>query len=547
MAIRETASNEAPRQRQHATYWLVLAGLVLAHVAVNSAWITLDESLRSYDGGPHLEAHIQAVRVLRQQGLGGLAALVRPEHPGWWPSAGYLPASLLALIFGEGFDRMRAYYLLYLALLLISVAQTGRLLHSRGAGLLAATLVGLLPVVYSEGRNHGVDMPGAAMLSAAVWLLLTTHGFTRPLRCLGLGLVLGCGILVRPQLALFFTPVAVSVLVLGPGRSAAPETTRWRPLAGALLVAAVALATASPWWLGHLEEIARDFARHQQDAARLTGNAESNLAFYLARLPWAFSVWLLPGLLVSLWGWLRKPSPAQGRCHKLWPVLWVWLLGGTLLTLGIKVHVMRFLLPLCPALALVTAVGILRIPRPYVRRALAALLILVAGGFWLVDSFWREIRPDRLLPAPLVSPRPHGLCSGPPHQDPGILALDRLGRGLAERHPRGRGLVLKMMETPASGRLRWCGGPVLRLALPEASVDGQSYKGRYFFHDRAYVKIGGTVMPPLAYSTRNSVLHVVTFEERPPASEAFIFGASRQLVLQVPIHGGPLRWAAVWR
>ena len=308
----DTPPPETHARRRHAVYWLLLAGLVLAHVVVNAVWIHRDLSIRSYDGGPHLEAHVQAARILGQQGLAGLVGLVRPEEPGWWPSAGYVPAAALALVFGAGFDQARLYNLLYLALLLVSVAQIGRRLHTREAGLLAAAMVGLLPVVYGEGRNLGVDMPGTAVLCACVWLLLTTRGFARLGRCAWLGVALGCGMLIRPQVALFFAPVALASLLLD-GRGPGARRSRKARLTGAALALAAAVVTTSPWWLGHVEEILRTAARHQLDAAMLSENRDSSPLFYLEALPWGLPLWLIPGALLALWGWLGKGSPARAR------------------------------------------------------------------------------------------------------------------------------------------------------------------------------------------------------------------------------------------
>ena len=521
----------------------LLAALVLAHLVLNTIWISSDLSLRSYDAGPHLEAQVQAVRVLQQQGLAGLARLVRPQQPGWWPSAGYLPTALLALVFGEGFARMRLYHLIYLVLLLVAVAQIGRWLHSRRAGLLAAALVGLLPVVFGEGRNPGVDLPGTAMLCVAVWLLLASGGFSRPGRCAWLGLVVGCGVLIRPQMALFFAPLALAALVLVRRR---PElcTGKLRPASGALLAGAVALVTASPWWLGHAEQILRTFARHQLDATMLSENAQATPLFYLQMLPWAFSPWLLVGLLLALWGWFGKGSDTRRR-HPLRPLVWIWLASAVLLVLVIKVHFVRFLLPLCPALALVTAMGIQDLRRSDLRRVAVTLLLAVATGQWIVDSLLLETTPDRLLSAAWAPARPRGQSTGPPRQEPEILALEGLAREIQRRHRRYHGLVLKMVESFPSGRLRWCAGPLLRLALPGARVQGQSYKGRYIFEHQAYLKIGGTVMPLLDDDTPRSHHYVVTLEHQPPARSAYLYGARRSLEAQIAVAGAP-RWVALW-
>ena len=516
----------------------LLGGLVLLHLVVSTLWIRQDLSLRSYDGAPHLDAQIHAARMIGRQGFDGLQSVIRPFHPGWWPSTGYLPLSLLTLLLGEDLRLLRLFNLGYLVLLLVSVYHIGGQLHSNRAGLLAAALVGVILLVYGEARNYGIDMPSAAMLSLCVWLLLRTRGYSRPWSCVGLGVALGWGVLVRPQVALFFAPLGVAVLALALWRPGlmlvATSTRRWRMLAGALLAALLGMAVSSPWWLGNLQEILTILSRHQRDAVELSGNIDPGPVFYLKVLPWALSLWLLPVFVVALSGWRARGVAARWRRHPMWPLVWIWLVAGLLVILAIKVHFVRFLLPVCPAFALITAIGLASITARRVRRAVITLVLVVAGGSWLVDSLVWRTSPEVILPQGWCTRRPLGDTTGPPRRDPVIVAVARLARQLRLQYGDGTGLVIQFGREAPYERHRWAAGPVVRLVLPGARVDGQTYVARLYHEQRPFINIGGTVLAPLATPAKSRTLYM-TFLNRPPYQVEQVAGKARKLLAQIQL------------
>lgn len=523
---------------------MVLFGLFLAHALVNVYWTSNDLTLRSYDAFPHLEAQVHAARVIKAHGLYGLADLVRSPHPGWWPSVRYVPEALLTVAFGEHMQNMRLFMLGYLAVLLTAVYHIGRLLRSRDAGLLAAALVSFMPIVYGEARNYGVDLPGGAMLAASVWALLATRGFTRAGPAVGLALSLGWCLLVRPQMVFFFTPLGVIALVralASPG-----EASRRRILVTAVLAALGAAAVSSIWWWGNLESIAATFGRHQSDSDALSGNGDANFPFYLKMLPWAFQPWMLLWFAVSLWGW--RTLAAEPRRSR-WILLWAWLLGGAAVILTVKVHFIRFLLPICPALAVLTALGLMSLSAR--RRRLAVVLALaISGGWWLADSTVLRLGAETFLSTRWPGLLPRGDSSGPPREDLMLMSIHRAARQVQGRHGRGHSVRVRLCTTATHPVQQYAlrAGPVFSLTLPDAQVEGQPYLQRVLQEETPFIRIGGTIMPPLPSDyRRRTVLYAC--HGYPPVGNVRVVGpgnAERQLLFQSPVPGTE-HWITLWR
>lgn len=446
--------------------WLLLGGLLALHAVVNLVWISRDATLRSFDMGPHIEYASNTLAVVTGEGLRGVWRVARGgEGAQIWPSAGYLPWIALSLIFGHSVAHLRAFTLLFLALLLVAVFLVGRRLRSPSAGLLAAALVSLYPMVFAESRQLGVDLPGAAMAALCLHLLLVTGRWSRPGPALGFGVALGAGILICPRLIFFIWAPGLGSLALALARPG--HVSRVRITLNAALAAAAAAAITSPWWFGRLGQILTILQQHKQ--AAMYRPAEGSLSFYARMLPWGLSPYLLlvalfaAGLLVRRWR-LDRPAP---RC---WLPLLLWPLSGAAALLIMDVHHLRYTLMLAPAVALITAAGLGSIPHRKSRRLIIGLALGVGVVCWLADSFGpRPVNfgwpgtPNLALGDPADRLE---LASGPPSQNPFVTAARTVGQALQRRHATGRGVVVLQRGDRNTFYVGWRVRPVLSAMLP---------------------------------------------------------------------------------
>ena len=448
--------------------WLV--ALITVHLLVNAVWIAGDSTLRAEDMGSQMAGQAHAYRVLLNEGLGGIFTVLRGAAAHQWPSAASLPLALAATLVGQSVSSLRVLQILWLALLLGATYRAGSRLRGPWVGLLAAALLSLYPAIYGTSRQYGADLPGAAMVAWVMAALLAPGCFSRVGPSLHLALAVGLGVLVRPHSLLFVLAPALfrfaAVLLRGPGRARALGLT----VASGL----VALAVSAPWWWGRLQAIRGQFMLHQQEVPEV-GDAEAesvSLLYYLKTLPEAVSLWLLLALAAGLLGLV-----VTRRWRGAWQLLsgaalpWVWLLAGVAAVSMMAVQAPRYLMPVYPALALVTATALSAIDRRRVRLALLPLVLGVAALAWLACSFapwcgqvgYRDCATPRL-----ACGHWHLSGSGPPGHDAAYTSAQRAADTLRQRHGAGGGVLVRLYSGPGEHHPLMVVNAVLMVGLPRA-------------------------------------------------------------------------------
>jgi len=482
--------------------WIALGALFAFHVVVNAAWIHQDLSLRSFDGGPHMEAAAHAAYLIQQAGLKGALQVARGVDAHAWPSAGYLPWALLAQVFPPSLSSLRLFNLLYLALLLLSTFLIGRRLLSTRAGLLAAALVSLYPKIYGEGRQFGADFPGAALCALCVYLLLRTDRFTRWGGSLIFGAAAGLSLLVRPQISFFLVWPALLLLassMLHPG-----PLSRARVLGNSLLSMVAAALASAVWWQGREVKIWQQLQQHRHDLPDhflVSGTADPSALYYLKALPLCFSLFLLVVAGVALAGLYRggrpRPSLSAAFSDPRALLVGVWILGGFTLLSLFEVRSLRYLMPLCAPMALISAHGLLSIPHTLSRRAIILITLMVGSSTMLADSFFSR----GLYPAD--QSEVHRITSGPPRTDPLIASAYKVSAFLRTRHCQACGLEIFMGSEEIFNGHSWFLAPVLRLTLPGIKIREGATPGYSPHRPGGGEYIGDTALPAAACPSRH--------------------------------------------
>ena len=475
----------------------VLAAVLLLHGLANGYWISRDRTLRGNDMGPHIQGVAMAKSWITQEGLaGGVARVARGKSPIYWPSAGYLIWGAPALLLGHGIDAQRNYNLFFLGLMAVSLLLMGRKLHSWRAGLLAAALIPLYPGVFGEGRQVGVDFPGAAMVTACMALLLSSRFFAVTWRSVALGACVGLATLVRPLSDFFLAAPVLLAFVLGLRRP--HGVSRKRVLLNGLLSLLALLLVTSVWWYGNLEEIVREFGRHKQGYG--FARQGSPFVFYTRAIVLGASPFLLGvfGVAVAAigvsWWRGRKAASASASTPASEPpasdlrppasgllLVLAWMVGGLGIHSLIQVHMLRYLLPLLPALALVTAVGLMSMRQGMLRRVAVGGVLFGAGVGWLfgtLDIVGFPLPQVRPLTTQKIDKAEPYVPAGPPLNNPYMLTLERVVRMLRARHGTGKGVLLRLvMDHKDVDELivRWASAPIFGVGLPDLRITEQRF------------------------------------------------------------------------
>jgi MFS family permease len=332
-------------------------------------------------------------------------------------------------------DVLTGVHALFLGILLLSTYGIAHTYGGPGAGLLAAFIVSMYPMIYGLARHYLLDIPLVAMVALSIWLLLRTDYFERRGAAVICGVSLGLGMLTKWSFAVFVGGPLMIVIV----RSLANGSRR--RLINVILALAIGAVIAAPWYALNLRSLLA-LSQVQSMSGRLEGDPAvgswESWLYYLqgyadAQVLFLFALAFAVGLLSLLMA--RRPRYETA-------LLLIWIVLPYLAFSLFLNKDLRFTLPYLPATAVITALGLARL-RPRVRSGLIALLTLYAvvqfaglsGGLsnrlpagWLSSQVSVRIGPIRL---PLYKEHVH--IAGPPEvgnwQTQSILdAVRRSGR-----------------------------------------------------------------------------------------------------------------------
>ena len=333
--------------------------------------------------------------------LGGLEAAARFMRV---PNSHYSYLSMyVPTVASLPFDRVllaaRAANVVYFLILIYSVYRIGQRCHGRGAGLLAAVLVSLMPAVHGGWRTVGVDFPALCVTPLAFLWLIRSEGFCRLGASVIFGLTAGAAILIKAQCCFFLVPPAAYVLGRALLRArAAGRAKSLRPvlLGGGASVAVVLLVTAV-WWLDRLGPILYQIQSHSTGEGMVYHEGDISLLGGVIHYAQAFSPLITGPLSLALVA-LAVPFFRNSRLR--WEIL-LWIVVPLVLHVVLKVRHFRYLYPLAPALALVLGVGLWSLA-PRVRRVATLATVLVAATLWIICPL-SSLRCRREAPGPVTA------------------------------------------------------------------------------------------------------------------------------------------------
>lgn len=411
MRILVSASDEG-RSRRSASAWTA-AGLLVLLIGLsvlNIHHIQRDTLPVSADASGYYRTALATYRLIK---LGQAARVpARLLQPNIRPPLPQLITVGLFWLSGESSQTMaRISILPFLWILLLATYGIGARLVDRPTGLVAAALLAGYPQVLGFSRIYWMDLPLAALAALCVWALLASDGLARRGAAVGFGLSVGLGMLTKYTLPVFLVGPLIWVLVARVRAWPAPGCARRRLAHGLLenlsLALLGALLVCGVWYVNTLGSAWSNFV-FNQGAGVLRPRAWwslDNLLLYPRHLAVQVGPLQLSLLLVALPLLVRSARRFTTGLLLSWVL--VPYLFFTFLVMGMEWS--RFTLPYLPALALVSAVGLMQFRfLPLARGAAAAACVLgllgavrlsfaappVAAG----DGFpWRRSRTNGML------------------------------------------------------------------------------------------------------------------------------------------------------
>ncbi len=375
--------------------WLPLIALVAALAVVIAVWVSIDRRPPESDHANHLERALRCQRILADGAPSPLRAILLESS--FYPPLVTCLAGLLYFVAPVVPMTAQAVMVAFLALGVAALFGLGRRLFDVETGLLAAFFFGTAPFVVFSLTNFQLDLPLSTMVALALYLLARVEAFSRWPWCVALGVVLGLGMLTKPTFATYVLP---AMLWTAWPAWRAPDRRRRLTLLGVALVVATTLAL--PWYGPRLVGLPMQVLNRSFKQAAEVGQAEAltpaGLLFYPRVFMPQFGFLAAPLFTWGLWA-LRKKGGARAY-------LWLSTLVPFLVYSLIQNKNLRYTLPIIPAAALVTAVGVQSLPRSW--RQAVIWGCLAAGALQISMTTFAFPRPVELsvflTPLPLSFP-----------------------------------------------------------------------------------------------------------------------------------------------
>ncbi|HZV72784.1 MAG TPA: glycosyltransferase family 39 protein [Conexibacter sp.] len=349
-------------------------------VVVTGWWLSVDRSVPYNDAAQHL---FFAFRVHDLVDQGQFMQVV--DFPSFYPPATYLLGAAAAFLGGIHVAvPILAQNVVYVPLLALACYRIGRMTPSPPsptAGLLAVVFALGAPLVIEQFHVFMLDIPQAALVAVAAWLILASERFARVGVAALAGLALGLGIASKELAPLYLVGLVACVLARDGG---------WRNWRGVLALVAVALLVGAPWYVRQLTIGQGAGIVHAAGAGGEVPPAASPSPISLANLAWYFWATLDGLLFAPLFAFASVGvGAAIARVVRARPANDFTLellcgLGGAWLALtAMPHHDMRYTIGLIAFLAVLGTAWIVRLapaPRAVAISLLAAAIVAAHVG-----------------------------------------------------------------------------------------------------------------------------------------------------------------------
>lgn len=380
------------------SYRIALMLLVVFALASNYLWLQKDFSIVGTDSPNHLifsldfyySAHdlIHSRSLSLGQKLSRLILLFDEPGPNsevYWPNGLNLTAAMFYSIFGISLLSAKLSLLPYLFILLVSTYMLGKKLFSEFAGLISTATLFMYPMIFQSSRQFQLDFPLTAIVTLSILFLLKCDYFKDRKYSFLSGLSAGYAMIVKGQAVIF---LAVPVILVCYGSFLeSRRTNASKQLVNMAIFLIVALLTASIWWGSQLDDALYSVVDHVISPAKAieSGYAFSekysykNIIFHLRGLlrsalgPIPFCLFLISFLFFLI---------KQKGGYKWVLVNWI-AAPFILFTFVFTIKHLRFMMPLLPAMALITGWGAFQLNK--INRKLSLSVILPVIIFLIVQ------------------------------------------------------------------------------------------------------------------------------------------------------------------
>ena len=294
----------------------------------------------------------------------------------------YLVTGAVNLLSGFSVFKVQAAFFIFFLVLILSVYRMTVKLADKNTALLACVFTAFNPLVFYYSHIYNQDLPLAAMCALAFYFLLEYGEFKNLRESVILGAVFGLGVLTKPTFVLYLS-VPLIFALKNAAASGVKEKVFVREKIRAVFVFFLSFFLVSALWFANKISHIVPTLQYEFFVQKFQQGVKAQMLFY-------------PVELLNRGGWLSAAAfflgvpgfPAYKSRYKR--LFLSWMFGAFFVLMLISNKQIRFVLPVIPAAAVFSAIGISAIKNlKFKKIVVTALTLLLACQFFYLSFFFR--------------------------------------------------------------------------------------------------------------------------------------------------------------
>ncbi|MFC2091592.1 ArnT family glycosyltransferase [Elusimicrobiota bacterium] len=355
--------------------------LILLGIIGNFIWIFENRAISGEDVPNHLlfsvEAFYKISDIINSANTAilskilsiiGLLSAPIPHMNPTYSNLVYLLTSPFYIIFGKTLFTARLSNFTYLIILLLAAYILGKKTGNKLIGLTSMLIISLHPLIFGSLRQFGLDLPLTAITTLTVLLLIASDDLRSFAWAFLIGLCLGIGILIKPQILIFALGplVYISIRAINRTHSACTKNTVFK-IAVIVLLAGI---IATNWPVTKIEPGLKTFFSFSW--IRTAYNAQDllyfkDLVFNVIGMP--LFIFFLPCTYLFL-----KKNMRYKYIYLLWIIIPILFFQ---LSFSLFWFCERFLMPVIPAIAITVSWTLWNLRNIKLRNVLLSLIVIM--------------------------------------------------------------------------------------------------------------------------------------------------------------------------
>lgn len=388
-----------------------LVSLWLFHLINNYIWLHLDRYPLLWDSGSYYLESLLLSDLSKHFSISSFLSAIHvgSQYPPFVP----LLTSLFYLIFDKTQDSaVLISNGIFLGVLIFSTYGITRSIFNKKAGLLAAFLVTMYPIVFGHSRTFMYDLPATAVTCLSIYIFQKADSFRNTGYSLLFGIALGIGLLIKFSVILFIAS-AISYYFYRDCSKAARDISKGRFLSSIKshlkqavnfnIAVLIAVVLVSLWCLPNFPRFLYAVLVYPESCRQvcpLTFGLASISYYFFALINYQISFFLFLVFVGSLIYFIKLKLE-----NRLFLALWVLLSYIGCIFVNYKSP--RYTMPYLPAIAIISSIGLMSIRHDKVRRAVIAVVAVIAAAQFFAYSYGIKFFPALLkidMPVKLAAP-----------------------------------------------------------------------------------------------------------------------------------------------